>query len=317
MKHFLSIDDVPNLDELIELAQQIKAKPHAFKEVGSNKSLAMMFFNSSLRTRLSTDLAAAKLGMHRVSLNVNSDSWGLEFGEGAVMNANKAEHVKEAAPVIGGYADILAIRSFPSLKDRDQDYSEQIMNAFKQYAGVPILSMESATLHPLQSLADSLTIRELFPQKKQLKVVLRWAPHPRVLPQAVSNSFAQWMQRMNGVDLHILNPEGFNLSAEFTANAKISHDPTDELQDADIVYVKNWSTFEPYAQRVEGLDEWCLKAEDLSKAPYAKVMHCLPVRRNVVLADDILDGSYSAVQQQANNRLWSAMAVLHELIKAN
>lgn len=314
MNHFLSVNDVENVDELIALAAAIKANPENYAEVGKGKSLAMMFFNSSLRTRLSTDLAAAKLGMHRVSLNVSSDSWGLEFGDGVTMNTDKAEHVKEAAPVIGGYADILAIRSFPTLTDRVADYSEQIMNAFKAHAGVPILSMESATLHPLQSLADCLTIKELFPQKKKRKVALRWAPHPRILPQAVSNSFAQWMNRMEEVDLTIVHPEGFELNNNFTQGAKISHDPVKGLEGADIVYVKNWSTYEPYAQQHAGLDHWTLKAADLQNAPNAKVMHCLPVRRNVVLCDDILDGNHSAVQQQANNRLWAAMAVLHELL---
>lgn len=315
MKQFISVNDVPDINALVQLALAIKANPEEYREAGKGKSLAMMFFNSSLRTRLSTDLAAAKLGMDRVMLNVSSDSWGLDFSEGSVMNADKAEHVKEAAPVIGGYADILAIRAFPSLTDRDADYSEQIMDSFNKYAGVPLLSMESATLHPLQSLTDLVTIRELFPQKKKLKVALRWAPHPRKLPQAVANSFAQWMNKADDIDLQIVQPKGFELHPDFSGNANISYDPTEGLADADIVYVKNWSAYEPYGHTVIGHENWLLDNRALQKAPNAKVMHCLPVRRNVVIADEVLDGPQSAVQQQANNRLWSAMAVLHELLK--
>jgi N-succinyl-L-ornithine transcarbamylase len=231
------------------------------------------------------------------------------------MNADKAEHVKEAAPVIGGYADILAIRAFPSLTDREADYNEQLITNFNKYAGVPLLSMESATLHPLQSLTDLVTIRELFPQKKKLKVALRWAPHPRKLPQAVANSFAQWINKADDIDLQIVHPKGFELHPDFSGNATISHEPVDGLANADIVYVKNWSAYEPYGHTVNDKAHWLLDNKALQKAPNAKIMHCLPVRRNVVIADEVLDGPKSAVQQQANNRLWSAMAVLHELLR--
>lgn len=315
MKQFISVNDVPDIESLVQLALAIKANPADYREVGKGKSLAMLFFNSSLRTRLSTDLAAAKLGMDRAILNVSTDSWGLDFTDGSIMNADKAEHVKEAAGVIGGYADILAIRAFPSLTDREADYSEEIISAFNKYAATPLLSMESATLHPLQSLTDLVTIRELFPQKKKLKVALRWAPHPRKLPQAVANSFAQWMNKAEGIDLSIVHPKGFELHPDFSDQAHISHDPVEGLADADIVYVKNWSAYEPYGQTAPDLSNWIVDNNALIKTNNAKVMHCLPVRRNVVIADEVMDGTHSAIQQQANNRLWSAMAVLHELIK--
>ena len=312
MNHFLSIDDVPDPFGLVDEALKLKKDPFAFQKLGKNKTLGMLFFNASLRTRMSTQLAANNLGMNVILMNVTQDSWQIETEDGVVMNGEKAEHVREGAAVMGQYCDILAVRSFPSLKDREKDYQEVLINQFKKYAGVPILNMESATLHPLQGLADMITIKE-YKKTDRPKVVMSWAPHVKSLPQAVPNSFAQWSRRFE-YDFVITHPEGMELDTKFTDGATIEYDQKKALEGADFVYVKNWSSYKNYGMLGLGKD-WMLTNEKLSVSNQAKVMHCLPVRRNVVIADEVLDGPQSIVIEQANNRTFSAQAVLKNLLK--
>jgi N-succinyl-L-ornithine transcarbamylase len=238
----------------------------------------------------------------------------LEFEEGAVMNGTNVEHVKDAAPIMGQYFDILAIRTFPSLKNREADYSEQYILQFVKYAGIPIVSLESATLHPLQSLTDVMTIREVFKEKRQPKVVLTWAPHVKPLPQCVANSFSQWMTAWGEAQFVITHPEGYELSKDFTKGANILHDQDEALKDADFIYVKNWSSFHKYGEMLCTDQQWMLTNEKLKNTNSAKVMHCLPVRRNVELSDEILDGTNSIITAQAANRVWAAQAVLAEIV---
>ena len=312
MNHFLSLDDVPDPFGLVDEALKLKKDPLAFRKLGKNKTLGMLFFNASLRTRMSTQLAANNLGMNVILMNVTQDSWQIETEDGVVMNGEKAEHVREGAAVMGQYCDILAVRSFPSLKDREKDYQEVLINQFKKYAGVPILNMESATLHPLQGLADMITIKE-YKKTDRPKVVMSWAPHVKSLPQAVPNSFAQWSRRFE-YDFVITHPEGMELDTKFTDGATIEYDQKKALEGADFVYVKNWSSYKNYGMLGLGKD-WMLTNEKLSVSNQAKVMHCLPVRRNVVIADEVLDGPQSIVIEQANNRTFSAQAVLKNLLK--
>ena len=312
MNHFLSLDDVPDPFGLVDEALKLKKDPLAFRKLGKNKTLGMLFFNASLRTRMSTQLAANNLGMNVILMNVTQDSWQIETEDGVVMNGEKAEHIREGAAVMGQYCNILAIRSFPTLKDREKDYQEVLINQFKRYAGVPILNMESATLHPLQGLADMITIKE-YKKTDRPKVVMSWAPHVKPLPQAVPNSFAQWSRRFE-YDFVITHPEGMELNTKFTDGATIEYDQKKALEGADFVYVKNWSSYKNYGMLGLG-KEWMLTNEKLSVSNQAKVMHCLPVRRNVVIADEVLDGPQSIVIEQANNRTFSAQAVLKNLLK--
>lgn len=264
---------------------------------------------------MSTQIAARNLGMEPVVFNMDKEGWALEFEDGAIMNGTTAEHIKDAAPVLGQYFDILCIRTFPTLKDRERDYAETILNKFVKYAGVPMISLESATLHPLQSLADMITIKENMAQlNRKPKVVLTWAPHVKALPQCVSNSFAQWMTNWDVADFWVANPEGFDLKDEFTKGATVTHNQEEALKDADFIYVKNWSSYEDYGKVMEGGDDWYLTKERLTMTNNAKVMHCLPVRRNVELGDDILDSEHSLVQQQAGNRVWAAQTVISEIL---
>lgn len=314
MQNFLSVNDVDNIDELILKAQSFKQNPFQNQAISHNKRVGLIFLNPSLRTRMSTQVAARNLGMEAVVFNMDKEGWALEFEDGAIMDGTSVEHIKDAAPVLGQYFDILCIRTFPTLKDRDQDYSEFIINQFVKYAGVPIVSLESATLHPLQSLADMITIKEHFPIAHKPKVVLTWAPHIKALPQCVANSFAQWMTRWDVADFVITHPKGFELSAEYTNDATIMHNQEEAIANADFIYVKNWSSFNHYGQTFDGGSEWMLTQERLAITNNAKVMHCLPVRRNVELHDSILDGPNSLVNQQAGNRVWSAQTVLNEII---
>lgn len=313
MKHFTSVDDITDPGLLVKEAISIKKDPFAFKKLGENRTLGLLFFNSSLRTRMSTQKAAQSLGMDVIIMNVTQDSWQIEMEEGVVMNGGKAEHVKEAAAVMGSYCDILGIRSFPGLVDREEDYNEKILGSFIKYAGVPIVSLESATLHPLQSLADLLTIEE-FKKKDKPKVVLTWAPHIKALPQAVPNSFAEWMVKAD-YDFVITHPEGMELNEKFTVGATINHNQEEALKDADFVYVKNWSSYKDYG-KVKDAPGWLINNEKLAVTSQAKVMHCLPVRRNVVIADEVLDGPNSIVIPQANNRVYAAQAVLKSILEA-
>ena len=314
MKNFISVHDVDNIKALVAKALAYKAAPLSDKKLGAEKRIGLLFLNPSLRTRLSTQVAAANLGMDAIVFNVDKEGWALEFEEGAIMSGSTVEHVKDAAPILGNYFDILCIRTFPGLKNRDDDYSEMYINQFIKYAGVPVVSLESATLHPLQSLTDIITIQETFKAKRKPKIVLTWAPHVKALPQCVANSFAQWVNAWGEADFVITHPEEYELSEAFSKGATITHHQDEALKDADFVYVKNWSTFNDYGKIYSNDPEWMLTEEKIALTNNAKVMHCLPVRRNVELSDEILDSANSIVTQQASNRVWAAQAVIAEIL---
>jgi N-succinyl-L-ornithine transcarbamylase len=315
MRNFISVNDVDNISELTLRALEIKKNPFANKVLGVNKTIGLIFLNPSLRTRISTQKAAQNLGMNVIVMNMDKEGWALETQDGVVMNHNTVEHVREAAAVMGQYCDIIGVRSFPRLVDRSEDYSEDFFNKFLKYSGVPIVSLESATRHPLQSFADLITIEEHKP-KARPKVVLTWAPHIKSLPQAVPNSFAEWMNRAD-VDFVITHPEGYELAEEFSSNAKIEYTQEKALEDADFVYVKNWSSYKDYGKVITMDSGWMLDNELLALTNNAKVMHCLPVRRGIELADEILDGPNSLVIPEAANRVWAAQAVLENILKSN
>lgn len=315
MKQFISTADVPSVPRLVDIAMNYKKDPFIDKELGKNKTLGMIFLNPSLRTRLSTQVAAKNLGMEAVVFNIDKEGWALEMNDGVVMNGNTTEHVKEAAAVMGQYFDILAIRTFPGLKNKEEDYTEKYINQFIKYAGVPVVSLESATLHPLQSLTDVITIQENWQQPRKPKVVMTWAPHVKSLPQAVPNSFAQWMNAWGEVDFVIAHPEGYELDEKFSGNARIEHNQDKALEGADFVYVKNWSSYRDYGKITCTDPSWMVTNDKLKHTNTAKVMHCLPVRRNVVIADEVLDGPQSIVIPEAGNRVWAAQAVLSEILK--
>ena len=275
--------------------------------------MGLLFFNPSLRTRLSTQKAAQNIGMSVMVMNLNTEGWSIELEDGVIMNQNSQEHIREAASVISQYCDIIGVRTFPSLTNRQKDYQEHILHKFISFASVPIISLESATLHPLQSFADMITIDECKPNKRP-KVVLSWAPHPRALPQAVSNSFAQWIKQYPA-EFTIANPRGFNLAPEFTAGIDITHHQEEALHNADFVYVKNWSSYEDYGQIGAAFDNWRITKEKMQLTNNGKFMHCLPVRRNVVVDDDVMDSKSSLVIDQANNRTYAAQTVLLNLLK--
>jgi N-succinyl-L-ornithine transcarbamylase len=309
MKHYTNISAIENLSEIIEQAIQLKKDPFQFSSLGKQKTLVMLFFNSSLRTRLSTEKAAKNLGMDVMILNVG-DSWNLEFDAGVIMNVGKVEHIKEAANVISQYADIIAVRAFAGLVDKDKDASEFVLNGFMKYATVPIVNMESAVAHPLQALADAITIEELKMNKRP-KVVLSWAPHPKALPHAVANSFISMMRSID-VEFVITHPEGYELNPEITKDTRICFSQEEALVDADFVYVKNWSNYKDYGKILSNDPAWMITQEKLGDA---KFMHCLPVRRNVVVEDGVLDGGSSLVIHQANNRTFAAQIVLKKILE--
>lgn len=313
MKHFISADDVEDFSSLLKTAQAFKLNPYSHKEFGKNKTLGLIFLNPSLRTRLSTQKAASNLGMEVMSMNFDKDGWALETEEGVVMDGNKAEHLKEGAAVIGQYCDIVGVRSFPGLSDREKDYQDLIINGFKKYAGVPVLNLESAVLHPLQSLTDLLTIEELK-VKERPKVVLSWAPHVKALPQAVPNSFAQWMN-IADVDFVITHPKGYELAPQYSGNARIEYDQNEAFKGADFIYAKNWSSYQDYGRILSKDSSWTISADKMQLTDNAKFMHCLPVRRNVVVNDDVIDSKNSVVIQQAGNRLFAAQSVLKKLLE--
>lgn len=314
MKHFINPADVPNVQELIEEGLYQKANPLANRNLGKDKTLVLLFFNSSLRTRLSTQKAAMNLGMNVMVMNVGSDGWQLEFEDGAVMNGGKAEHIREAAAVVGQYADIIGVRSFPGLEDRDADYAELVIESFRTLAGVPIVNLESATRHPCQSLADLITIEELK-TKARPKVVLTWAPHLRALPQAVGNSFAEWLN-LTDYEFVIANPEGYDLSPEYRGNAKVTHRQEEAFEGADFIYAKNWSSYEQYGKILPGNENWIISADKMKLTDNAKFMHCLPVRRGVIVEDAVIDSPASVVIQQAGNRVWSVQAAMKKILEA-
>jgi N-succinyl-L-ornithine transcarbamylase len=316
MKNFISVKDASNINALIEKGIQYKREPLRDEKLGQGKRIGLLFFNPSLRTRVSTQLAAKNLGMDAIVLNVGSEGWSLEFGEGAIMNGTTVEHIKDAAPILGTFFDIVAVRSFPKFVNREEDVSDQVIQSFIKYAGVPIVSLESATRHPLQSLADLITIRETFKEKRKPKVVLTWAPHIKSIPHCVANSFSEWVNAWGEADFVITHPKGYELDRAYTGNTEIIYDQKTALKDADYVYVKNWSSYSDYGKVLGEFPEWMLTEKHLDHAPNAKVMHCLPLRRNVELGDEILDGPRSLLTQMGGNRVWSAQTVLSEILKA-
>ncbi|MBC8987214.1 acetylornithine carbamoyltransferase [Pedobacter sp. N36a] len=318
MKQFTSVNDVEDIKELVEAALALKKSPYAHQELGKNKTLGLVFLNPSLRTRLSTQKAALNLGMNVMVMNMDKEGWALETRDGVVMNGTTVEHIREAAAVMGQYCDVLGLRSFPKLVNRDEDYNEEFFNKFISFCGVPVVSLESATRHPLQSLADLVTIKETWKGDKKPKVVLAWAPHIKALPQAVPNSFSEWMckaQEEGILDFTIVQPVGYELSKDFTPGANISHNIEEALQDADYIYVKNWSSYKQYGKVLPFPEGWMITNERLKVTNDAKVMHCLPVRRDLELSSEVLDGPNSLVIQEAGNRLWAAQAVLKAVLE--
>ena len=309
MKHYLTINDLPSIKTAIQEAIALKSDPYNYKNLGAQKTLVMLFFNASLRTRLSTEKAAKHLGMEVIILNV-TDAWQLEFDSGAVMNLNKSEHVKEAAQVISQYADVLAVRAFPNLKDKHKDASEWILTSFVKHATIPVVNMESATGHPLQALADAMTIEELK-TKKRPKVVLSWAPHPKALPHAVANSFIEMMQSID-VDFSITHPEGYDLDPNIVKETPVSYLQEEALKTADFIYVKNWSNYNAYGENTSQCSSWMMTKDKLGSATF---MHCLPVRRNVVVECSVLDSEQSAVIKQSNNRTYASQLVLKKILE--
>ncbi|WP_338410310.1 acetylornithine carbamoyltransferase [uncultured Flavobacterium sp.] len=316
MKRFFSVDDVSNLDELVNDAILTKKKPLNKSELGKGKTLGLVFLNSSLRTRLSTIKAAQNLGIKTLTLNAKQEAWLWEFEDGSIMNTNTVEHIKDAANVLSQYCDVIGLRCFAGLENKEDDVSEKIYSLFEKYATVPLISLESATLHPFQSLADCITIKENLSANKKPKIVLTWAPHIKSIPHAVANSFAQWMNRTD-YDFVITHPEGYELDAKFTQNAIIEYDQKKALQDADFVYIKNWSSFKNYGKIISVKEDWMLTNKKLEKTNNAKIMHCLPVRRNIEVSDEVLDCKNSLIYEQANNRTFAAQIILEKIIESN
>ncbi len=309
MKNYLSINDLGHLSQAVDEAIQLKKAPYHFKSLGAQKTLCLLFFNNSLRTRLSTQKAAMHLGMEVMVMNFGSEGWQLEFEDGTIMDQGKSEHIKEAAQVVSQFADVVAIRAFAGLQDKEKDEAEVVLNGFATYASIPVVNMESSVGHPLQALADAITIAE---EKKSAKpkVVLSWAPHPKALPHAVANSFVQMMQ-LQDADFVITHPKGYELDPKITKDCKIVHDQEKALENANFVYVKNWSSYSHYGQVLTSDENWMMTQEKLGNA---KFMHCLPVRRNVVVEDAVLDGNQSLVIEQANNRTFAAQLVLKRIL---
>ena len=314
MQNFTFFADAGDYKALLAKALEIKHNPYGYQHIGKNKTVGLIFFNPSLRTRLSSVKAAYNLGAQAWVLNAGADSWTLEMADGAVMNGGTQEHIKEAIVVMSQYCDVLGVRTFPTLKDRDEDYNELVFKKIMQYATVPVVSLESATLHPLQSFADLITVAE-HKQKERVKVVLTWAPHVRALPQCVPNSFADWFSEVDWVDFVITHPEGYELDPKFTKGARIEYDQKKALEGADFVQAKNWSSYKDYGQVISNDPSWMLTPEHMAGTHNAKFLHCLPVRRNVEVSDAILDSPNSLVIQEAGNRVFSMQTVLHELLK--
>ena len=313
MRNFLSVHSIGDVEKLAQEAIEIKSNPFQWENLGKRKTMVLVFLNSSLRTRISTQKAAQNLGMNTIVLNLGTDSWNMEFEDGAIMNGSTAEHIKEGAAVISQYADIIGLRSFPTLTDKDRDYSEFVLNQFLKNIKVPLVNMESATVHPLQSLTDLMTIRE-FATKPRPKVVLTWAPHIKALPQCVPNSFAEWMNKAE-VEFVITNPKGYNLHEKFAGAATFCKNQTEAFKNADFIYAKNWSSYTDYGQILNTDPNWMVNAEKMALTNNAKFMHCLPVRRNIVVADEVIDSENSIVIQQAGNREWAAQAVLKRILE--
>ncbi|MEM7380087.1 MAG: acetylornithine carbamoyltransferase [Bacteroidota bacterium] len=310
MHNYLSVKDIDSLPEWIREARALKESPDKFLNLGKRKTLGLLFFNNSLRTRLSSQKAASNLGMEVMVMNFGNEGWSLEFADGTIMNGSKAEHIREAAPVVSQYCDIIGIRAFATLEDKEKDAAEMVLNGFAKYSGVPIVNLESPLSHPLQALADAITIAE-HSSITRPKVVLSWAPHPKALPHAVANSFVQMMGQYDA-EFVITHPQGYELDPKITEGCQIEYDQDKALKDADFVYVKNWSSYSDYGKVLSQDSSWMLTASKLGKA---KFMHCLPVRRNMVVDDAVLDGSQSLVIEQANNRTFAAQLVLKKLLE--
>ncbi len=313
MKQFLSVHDVPDLHTLMHAARAHKGNPHGHSDLGLRRTLGLVFFNPSLRTRLSTHIAARNLGMEVVVLNAGQDAWTIETRDGVVMDGGASEHIREAAAVLGEYCDIIGVRAFPTLSDREADYREDLLSKMVTYTGVPVVNLESATRHPLQSLADLVTIEELRTRERP-KVVLTWAPHPKALPQSVPNSFVEWMRRAD-VDLVVTHPEGYELADAFIGDTVVMHDQDAALEGADFVYAKNWSSYHDYGKILSQDRSWTITPEKLAHTREARFMHCLPVRRNMIVSDAVLDSPQSVVIREAGNRVWAAQAVLARLLE--
>jgi len=313
MKHYLNINDLENLQSTVQEAIGLKNNELKFSALGKGKTICLLFFNNSLRTRLSTQKAAQNLGLNAIVMNFGSEGWQLEYEDGVIMNRDKSEHVKEAAKVIAQYCDIVAIRAFASLTDKEKDLAEIVLLNFKKYAGIPVVNMESAVGHPLQALADAITMEEYKVSHKP-KVVLSWAPHPKALPHAVANSFVEMMQ-LQDADFVITHPEGYELDPNITKDSTIEYDQKKAFENADFVYVKNWSSFKDYGKVVCKDENWMITGDKMGVTNKGKFMHCLPVRRNVVVADEVIDSENSIVIEQANNRTYSAQIVLKKILK--
>ncbi len=314
MRHFTSVYDLPDLNEAIKTARTIKNNPFGFQHLGKNRTMILLFFDSSLRTRLSTQKAAMNLGMNTMVLNVNQDGWKLESELGVVMDGDKPEHLREAIPVIGRYCDVIGVRAFARFESREDDYNEKILNQFIDYAGVPVVSMEAATRHPLQSFADHLTIEE-YKAKERPKVVLTWAPHPRALPQAVANSFVEWM-RNTDYELVVTHPEGYELAPEFMGGLKVEYNQKKAFEGADFIYAKNWSSYREYGKILSKDMNWTVDETKMALTNRAKFMHCLPVRRNMIVTDEVIESEDSIVIDEAENRVYSAQAVLKLILES-
>ena len=319
MKSFFHVSDIGDLKTALEEAREVKQNPFAWKQLGENKTIMLVFFNSSLRTRLSSQKAALNLGMNPIVLNIGSDSWKLETGMGVVMDGDKSEHLREAIPVMASYCDIIGVRSFAGLSDREFDYAETVLSQFIQYSGKPVISLESATVHPCQAFADLITIEE-YRKKDRPKVVLTWAPHPRALPQAVPNSFAEWMNAAD-VDFVITHPKGYELDPKFAGNARVEYDQMKALEGADFVYAKNWScpgVSDPslYGQILSKDMSWTVDAAHMAVTDNAYFMHCLPVRRNMIVSDEVIDAPTSLVIPEAANRVVSAQVVMKRMLES-
>lgn len=315
MKNFTSILQLGDINEAVRKAEYVKANPFADQELGRNRTLLMLFFNSSLRTRLSTQKAAMNLGMNVMVLDVNQGAWKLETERGVVMDGDRPEHLLEAIPVMGCYCDVIGVRSFAKFESKADDYGEKILEQFIKYSGKPVFSMEAATRHPLQTFADIITIEE-YRKKERPKVVMTWAPHPKALPQAVPNSFAEGMQ-MTGYEFVITHPHGYELDPKFVGNAKVEYDQDKALEGADFVYAKNWSAYEGenYGKVLSMDRSWTVDSRKMALTDNAYFMHCLPVRRNMIVTDDVIESPQSIVIPEAANRVVSAQTVLKELLK--
>lgn len=313
MKHFITLADLPDFHQTLDLAMELKNQPTKWDAMGKGKTLGLLFFNPSLRTRLSTQKAAQNLGLPTMVMNFSQESWALEFEDGTKMSGLRSEHVKEAAAVVSQYCDMVAIRAFASLSDKEKDEAEIVLRSFAKYASVPIINMESATAHPLQALADAITIKEFQPAHKP-KVVLSWAPHPKALPHAVGNSFTKMMKHMDA-DFIIAHPEGYALNPKITEGITCTTDQEKAMEGADFVYTKNWCSYEQYGQILRTDDEWMITPEKMQRTNDGKFMHCLPVRRNIVAADGVLDSPNALVIQQSQNRIFSAQSVLKQLLE--